>query len=71
LKTEIILQVYYSGKDITKPWRKELLPGAGEQFGATHAAPADVNGDGKIDILATRGHGMGVLWFEVPLGNST
>ena len=58
--------VYYSQKDITKPWRKELLPGAGEQFGATHAAPADVNGDGKIDILATRGHGMGVLWFEAP-----
>ncbi len=58
--------VYYSQADITKPWRKELLPGAGEQFGATHAAPADVNGDGKIDILATRGHGVGVLWFEAP-----
>ena len=58
--------VYYSQEDITKPWRKELLPGAGEQFGATHAAPADVNGDGKIDILATRGHGVGVMWFEAP-----
>ncbi|GIS29068.1 MAG: hypothetical protein CM15mP130_0980 [Verrucomicrobiota bacterium] len=31
-----------------------------------HMPPADVNGDGKIDILATRGHGMGVLWFEGP-----
>ena len=51
--------VYYSGKDITKPWRREMLPGAGEHLGATHASPADVNGDGKIDILATRGHGVG------------
>jgi hypothetical protein len=58
--------VYYSGKDITKPWRREMLPDAGEHLGATHAAPADVNGDGKIDILATRGHGVGVLWFEAP-----
>ena len=57
--------VYYSQDDVTKPWA-QVLPGAGEQFGATHTA-ADVNGDGKIDILATRrGHGMGVLWFEGP-----
>lgn len=58
--------LYYSQKDITIPWRKELLPGAGKHFGATHASPADVNGDGVMDILATRGHGRGVLWFEGP-----
>ena len=58
--------VYYSQQDVNMPWRKELLPGAGVHIGATHAAPADVNGDGVMDILATRGHGMGVLWFEGP-----
>ncbi len=58
--------IYYSNVDPTRPWRREMLPGAGKQFGATHAAPADVNGDGMIDVLATRGHGVGVLWFEGP-----
>ena len=53
-------------KDTQKPWRKELLPNAGNQIGATHAAPADVNGDGKVDILASLGHGTGVVWFEAP-----
>ena len=28
--------------------------------------PADVNGDGKLDWLASRGHGTGVIWFENP-----
>jgi hypothetical protein len=28
--------------------------------------PADVNGDGKTDFVATRGHGRGVVWFEGP-----
>ena len=26
--------------------------------------PADVNGDGKMDLVASRGHGVGVVWFE-------
>ncbi len=26
----------------------------------------DVNGDGKPDWLASRGHGTGVIWFENP-----
>jgi len=51
-------------KDPTKPWTKHLL--ADNQPGATNIQPADVNGDGKTDFIATRGHGVGVLWFEAP-----
>ena len=25
-----------------------------------------MNGDGKVDWLASRGHGVGVIWFENP-----
>ena len=28
--------------------------------------PADVNGDGKLDIVASRGHGVGLIWYENP-----
>ncbi|QDS96118.1 FG-GAP repeat protein [Roseimaritima multifibrata] len=58
--------IFYAPENPAEPWDRELLPGAGEQIGATHASPADVNGDGKIDVLATRGHGVGVIWFEAP-----
>ena len=58
--------IYYSSKNPKSPWRRELLPRSGSQMGATHGAPVDVNGDGKMDVLATRGHGVGVLWFEGP-----
>ena len=28
--------------------------------------PADIDENGKMDYLATRGHGKGVLWFKGP-----
>jgi hypothetical protein len=46
------------------PWPKHLI--ADKQPGATNIQPADVNGDGKTDFLATRGHDRGVAWFEAP-----
>lgn len=46
------------------PWKKVSL--AQNQTAATNIRPADVNGDGKTDWIATRGHGVGVLWFENP-----
>lgn len=45
-------------------WKKISL--AQNQIAATNIRPADVNGDGKTDWIATRGHGVGVLWFENP-----
>jgi len=50
--------------DRTKPWTKHLL--AEHQPGATNICPADLNGDGQTDFLATRGHDRGVIWFEAP-----
>jgi hypothetical protein len=50
--------------DPTKAWKKHLLPG--KHLGATNILPADLNGDKKIDFLASRGHGRGVIWFEAP-----
>lgn len=48
----------------TRPWRKHLL--AERQGGATNIQPADVNGDGQMGFIATRGHGRGVIWLEAP-----
>lgn len=50
--------------DRTGPWSKRMI--AANQPGATNIQQADVNGDGKTDFLATRGHGRGVIWFEAP-----
>ena len=53
------------GKDHVKgAWKKTIL--AKDQLGATNILAADVNGDGKADWIASRGHGTGVLWFENP-----
>ncbi len=45
-------------------WRKHVI--ATGQEGATNIRMADVNGDGRMDFVATRGHGKGVVWFEAP-----
>lgn len=48
----------------TDGWKKHLL-GTGHA-GATNLTPVDLNGDGVMDVIATRGHGLGVIWFEGP-----
>lgn len=45
-------------------WQKVML--AENQTAATNILPTDVNGDGKVDWIASRGHGVGVIWFENP-----
>jgi hypothetical protein len=45
-------------------WKKHRI--ADNQPGATNIHPADVNGDGQVDFIATRGHDRGVVWFEAP-----
>lgn len=45
-------------------WKKHLL--ATGEPGATNIHPVDVNKDGHMDFIATRGHGRGVLWFKGP-----
>ena len=49
---------------VTGAWKKIIL--AENHVGATNIVPADVNGDDKVDWVASRGHGIGVLWFENP-----
>lgn len=51
-------------EDPRAPWQKHLI--ADSQRGATNIHPRDVNGDGKTDFIASRGHGKGVIWFEAP-----
>ena len=51
-------------EDPRKPWKKHLL--SDKQPGATNIHPVDLNGDGKMDFFATRGHSRGVLWFRGP-----
>lgn len=52
------------GDRVQGAWEKVIL--AENQTAATNILPADVNGDGKVDWLASRGHGTGVIWFENP-----
>ncbi|MCH2207620.1 MAG: FG-GAP-like repeat-containing protein [Lentisphaerales bacterium] len=52
------------GDDVNKPWKRVTIPGIYE--GATHIYPADVNMDGKMDLVTSQGHNKGIHWFEGP-----
>ena len=50
--------------DPRQTWKKHVV-GEGHE-GATNIHPVEVNGDGRVDFIASRGHGVGVVWFEAP-----
>jgi len=50
--------------DPTDVWKKHLL--SAKQPGASNIQPVDLNADGIFDLVATRGHSQGVLWFQGP-----
>ncbi len=50
---------------VTQPktgWQKSII--SSEETGASNIEPADVDGDGDIDLIASRGHGVGVVLFR-------
>ncbi len=50
--------------DSTGNWIKHVLHN--KQPGASNILPVDLNSDGQMDFVASRGHGSGVLWFKGP-----
>ncbi len=51
-------------QDPKQAWKKHVI--ATGQEGATNILMADINGDGRMDFVASRGHGKGLVWFEAP-----
>lgn len=49
--------------DPTSEWTRHLVA---MEPGVSHPRAVDLNGDGKLDIYASAGHGVGVMWFEAP-----
>jgi hypothetical protein len=52
------------GKSPFDPWSVRVLSSGARQ--TTHLDVADLNGDGKPDLVAAEGHGKGLWWFPAP-----
>lgn len=51
-------------EDPSQKWAKHFL--SENDPGASNILPLDLNGDGHMDFLGSRGHSEGVLWFKGP-----
>ena len=56
--------IWKAGKNRLQPWKKIKV--FEKQIGATHIYATDINGDKKKDLVASRGHGVGLVWFKAP-----
>ncbi len=52
------------GNDVTRPWKKTVLPRTHK--GATHIYDADLDKDGLNDLVTSQGHGFGITAFIAP-----
>ena len=51
-------------QEVEKPWKRTTIPG--QYLGATHVYPADVDKDGRMDLVGSMGHGKGIVWLKGP-----
>ena len=58
---------WLQGEDPFGPWQAHVLSGPMKR--ATNLDGADMNGDGRIDLVGTEGHGVGIWWFPAPAYN--
>lgn len=62
------LAYYQNPPAISGVWKKEDIA---EIKGVTNAMIADFDGDNRLDVIASAGHGNGVFWFKAPRWQQT